>query len=207
MKYKSFLIAGLTACSASCGSETPVQNVVEDSTHTTLPADSAQPLFPDLSDRTSLTFPFTINNDNYHHYDHIKGEPLSQDEFDAMGLDILEDCPLEYGCNFYILHHVPFESEFMTWLVYRNSGAEWKMWLVNYDQNNQLIDHLAILYGDAVEYMSEIYSHVSRDEIELTEIVYDYSGETEKAVKEVVLYNLDEDGRFIKTNLLERSAY
>jgi hypothetical protein len=206
---QAFIVSAITSCLVSCNNDNSVQDATHALTDSTgLPPDSTSGLmpaegFPDLSYLPVMNFPFAVDNGSYETPDTSKAMALTRSQFETMGLSALEDfCEFDDGCLFYVLDRVPFSDNFSSWLIYRNSGAEWIMWLVNYNSQNQVIDHLNILYGDAVEMMHETISEVTASEVQVTEITYDYSGEGPTAGSEsrVNVYRIDETGHFIKTD-------
>ena len=157
-------------------------------------------VYPDalVIDTSLFSLPFKIDNDNYRDFFEAKRRyQLSSNEFNSLDLGSLEDCKIEDGCEFYILGELDLSTEFCTRVVFRTVISEWKMWLVNYDSENHRIDHLLILCGDNVEYMSETFALVEKNKITVTDINYDYSGGEELTEKIEMTYKINDDGKFI----------
>jgi len=185
----------------SCGDEsptTPFTILDGDNPAATGPAEVAMDTIFAPLDTTVHNLPLEIDNDNYLAlFDEKKHIPLTPSQFDALNLKVMEDrCE---GCDYFVLGQVKLSEDFISRLIYRNTnGNEWQLWLANYDRVNNLTDEIEILYGDAVEYISEKFCTIAKEKITVTYKYYGYgegNGEEETTTE---TFKVDAMGMFTK---------
>src|SRR5687768_9993692 len=181
----------------SCSGSDTLENTAENE-NSNSPQDSVA-AFDSLAllDATSFSLPASFSNTNIEDYfDETQDIPLTLSQIQELQLNELETCG---GCDLYLLGKIHFSDKFKTRLIFRNAAwNEWKMWLVNYDSQNKMLDYLLILYGDNVEYYSETFSDLAPGAITVTHVTYDYSSDESDSTAVTETFLMDERGIFVE---------
>lgn len=144
-----------------------------------------------------FAFPATISDETLDDFfDEKTAKTLSEEQERTFSLKALEDTK---GNDYSIPGEFDLSEQFTTRLVLRNSDwTETVGWLVNYDTEGKLIDHLKVFYSDNVEAYRSIASRISSEGIAVTTDTYEHLGEDEKVTTTRTNYRIEANGRFVQ---------